>query len=314
MEDPLGHYKVKEFYQCPQCNKKYKTPNKFEKHMTEQHPFFAFNKNQQTLSLEDKFYLLDCLEDYSDILTQSLRSYPACITENIDELIVLYYQNAEIYPMNPNTRFVGASIKLLPGNPSPSNPSTPNPSPTDIKRMVENHLIFRQRIIESYLLNKILSSETNIFLAFEDFEKFLNLGRPWKGGNFCPSLIIDLIWHSAMMNPEKYANLCSKFVGSLLTHCLPENEGKHEKRFEEFTKQFSHDHNRPCLQVGDLILGGGNGLANARETLKLQKAAKEKGKAEELEKERIWNEKYLAEIAEQKRNGTYVHYRGDGKC
>jgi hypothetical protein len=33
-----------------------------------------------------------------------------------------------------------------------------------------------------------------------------------------------------------------------------------------------------------------------------------------MERHRIQYEKYRADIEEQKRNGTYQEYRGDGKC
>lgn len=277
----LSRFQINNFYHCPKCNKKYKTADKFEKHVDENHPFLTFDKNSAKLSLEDKFYLLDCFEEYSNVLI--------------------------MVPDDTNIQFINASQKLLPG--------ILEPSPDEVKRMTENHIVFRQRIIESQLLAKMLSSEINIFLAFDEFERFLNLGKPWKGGNFCPSLIIDLIWHSAMMNTEKYTDICERFVKRILPHCLIENEGQHDKRFEEFMNHFKRDHNRSCLQIGDLILTEGNdGISNARQALKVKKDVEEKDKAEEMERHRIQYEKYRVDIEEQKRNGTYQEYRGDGKC
>ncbi len=66
-------------------------------------------------------------------------------------------------------------------------------------RMVTIHSEFRERILPQ--IDKIISSGPQLLRIIDDFQAFLNLGIPWNGGNFCPSLLIDLVWHSAMHYP-----------------------------------------------------------------------------------------------------------------
>lgn len=119
----------------------------------------------------------------------------------------------------------------------------------ELKRIVHNHLTFCRRAVESEMLQKAISSISQIELLLDEFNRFLNLGFTWRKDNFCPSMPIDLVWHASMMNPIKYQELCKIFLGKLLPHCLIENEDQHEVRFQEFVKQFKHHHNRDIIEL-----------------------------------------------------------------
>jgi len=178
------------------------------------------------------------------------------------------------------------------------------------------HATFRERIMPH--LPALLSDGPQILRIIADFEAFLNLGIPWRGGNFCPSMLIDLVWHSAMQNREKYEMLCKRFMNgaSPLSHCVaPEEES--EERFKYFEKQFKHQHNRNYISIGDIVMGGGSGIQNARNVL----IEEDYEKTAKLEAERrSWQareQKRQQEILEMKRNGTWVEppkYFDNGKC
>ena len=177
------------------------------------------------------------------------------------------------------------------------------------------HATFRERIVGH--LPALLSDGQQLLRIIADFEAFLNLGIPWRGGNFCPSMLIDLVWHSAMQNCEKYETLCKRFMNgaSPLSHCIaPEEES--EERFKYFEKQFKHQHNRNYISFGDIIMGSGSGIQNARNII----IEEDYEKTAKIEAERrSWyarEEKRQQKILEAKRNGTWVEptYYDDGKC
>jgi hypothetical protein len=114
-----------------------------------------------------------------------------------------------------------------------------------LSRITTAHLTFCKRVTSLNILDKALTSPQQIELFFKEFNRFLNLGYTWRKDNFCPTLIIDLIWHSAMMYPDRYALLCESFFGKkgfCLPHCLTENESKEKQlaRSAEFNKYYIH--------------------------------------------------------------------------
>ncbi len=207
-------------FHCKWCAKKFKTQQKYEKHVLYQHPFAAMKKNTLRLELAEKMWLLDELERYSNILI-----------------------GGDASDLKRATQMLG-----------------------DGDRMVPIHGVFRERILPH--LNKALSSGDQVLRIIDDFQAFLNLGIPWRGGNFCPSLLIDLVWHSAMQNQERYVAMCTRFLGQPLSHCLVENDGN-EERFEEFVKQFKHQHGRDHVGLSDLSMyASPNGIGDARNILR----------------------------------------------
>jgi hypothetical protein len=262
-DSSLIGYLSNNFYCCRKCNKKYKTTDKFIKHMEENHPFTTINSNNEVLSLEDKFYLLDCLESYSKLL-----SWPFLL--NIDDDSIIndsirrYTEWNGISEADSYVQFVWASHKLDPIDYVSDKVAESEEQITNLRRMVKNHGVFCRRVNESLLLKKALSGRDQLLIMFDEFQRFLNLGRPWQGGNFCPSLIIDLIWHSSMMDNKKYIELCKKFIGSTLSHCLLENETHHKERYTAFEKQYTHRFNRVCLKIDQLLVGPDNAIEEMR--------------------------------------------------
>lgn len=255
----------KGFFCCHWCNRKYKTLEKFTKHVKAEHPFSTLDRNNKKLSLKNKLYLLKNLETYIHILQGE-----------------------------DDEAFIKATLKIG---------ATP-----------EGHREFQRKIMESQILNKL--SVSNLELLFEQFELFLNLGRPYDGTNFCPSLIIDLVWHSAMLGRKKYIQLCEKFIGKPLSHCVSENEGRVEERFAYFEAQFLHHHGKAYLKTNELVVGGENGIAMMRERLeefKLQKTQAKQNAILKREEEcrfreikwKIYEEASQKQIEIQITNGTY---------
>jgi hypothetical protein len=54
--------------------------------------------------------------------------------------------------------------------------------------------------------------------AVMEFERFLQLGIPDGDTNHCPTLIIDIVWHSVILNPSLYTRLCERSVGYRIPH------------------------------------------------------------------------------------------------
>lgn len=182
----------------------------------------------------------------------------------------------------------------------------------------ETHAEFRRRITHDGLLDRILSDARQILRLLDEFQAFLNLGMPWHGkSNFCPSLLIDLIWHSAMQNQERYIDLCVRFMGVFkLTHCVSTEQDPDQVRFQEFVRQFQHQHRRPYLAINDMIQGRfvNGGIEAARRILRNE----QEKERQEQERQRAENQKaverWRAKVEQEKRDGTYVPYYDDGKC
>lgn len=180
----------------------------------------------------------------------------------------------------------------------------------------EGHREFQRKAKESGLLFRLQSDPQNLFKAITQFEMFLNLGITWRGDNFCPSMIIDFVWHSAMLQPGKYSDLCIRFFAcKMLSHCLPENIGLEEKRFAEFEAQFRHHHKVAQLSIGDLTIGAMVDLVNfntafimARNTL-----ISERDRFEELkrEEEAKWEALRLKQLDQRQREQAEAAQRRD---
>lgn len=183
----------------------------------------------------------------------------------------------------------------------------------ELERMLPIHTTFKERIMPH--LDKILSNGPQVIRIVDEFRAFLNLGLTRRGDNFCPSLLIDLVWHSAMQDKERYLALSNRFLGQPLPHCLAENDGD-DMRFNEFAKQFHHQHGRAYLRVEDLIddYSGSRalGILEARTILKREDELTKRKIAEQQARWRAESEQRQREIEA----GTYVppEYTDDGKC
>lgn len=186
--------------------------------MDQVHPLASIDQNGAVFTPEEKKYLLNQLQYYTGLLHNPL------LKEDDPE-------------------FLAASCKL-------------NPS-KDLKRIVLEHWNFRTRAMASGLIPKAVSDPRQLLTLIDEFQMFLNLGRPIRGGNFCPSMLINLVWHASMMDETKYAAICSRFFRSNkpLTHCLEENQGDEVRRNEQFRESFIQRFGGFPMTISDLILG-----------------------------------------------------------
>ena len=343
-------YLSNNFFNCKWCNRKYKTEKKFESHVETQHPYVALNENNKKLSLDDRLYLLNCFQSYSQLLLseinitkmkKTIKSYFSWDGESeISEEIKFVWSSHMLNPTsyssfvenNKRPEELKCENRLVSANEDKKVEKVEKIERKELKRMVKNHLVFRERVKESSLLQKALSDPDQLNMMFSEFERFLNLGQPWQGDNFCPSLVIDLIWHSSMMHPKNYKVLCTKFIGKTLSHCLLENENNHDERYVRFEKQFQYRHKKFPVKIEELILSDKNNAIEGlfqkfreeqlehekNEEIKRQENLKQEEirRQENLRQEQIYK-KQLAQIEEQKRNGAYVYQRSlfdDGKC
>lgn len=321
---------AKGFFGCHWCNKKYKRKEKLEQHIGQNHLFAGFHHNLATLSISDRMFLLDQFANYSHMVRDIAERKDKL---DIDNAINRYMNWDGKSPTDKEVIFVWTSHMLMPldyvivkdkpeelgdwykNSISIIIPLEGNSVITyGLKHIVENHLAFCRNVIETGLLDKCLCNSQQLDSLFNEFALFLNLGLNWKQSNFVPTLIIDLIWHCAMMNPLTYTKLCWSFLGVLLPHCLEENEGKDEARIIEFKRHFMYRHRRETLKIQDLTLSSDrNAIEILRANLIVREEMEIERKKEEEERYRILRIKGEEAAAEARRirdeaiaNGTYV--------
>jgi hypothetical protein len=340
-----------QFYNCKWCNKKYKRDSKLADHIETTHPFARLHSNRFQLSKEERENIINLLKDYCQLLEEVFQNTNVSHfhKDQLDNHVKGYFNGDLLNEFNLMYRFIHASHMLLPVTYKQwidtNNNDTNNES--NLLRMIENHLFFLHRVNASSLLSKVISQtpdETNqLELLLKEFESFLNLGMTWRNDNFCPSLVVDLIWHASMMNNSMYMVMCNRFFKTPLSHCLPENEEKswdkdhHEKRYSEFERHFSECHSRPPLKIDDLVLGTENAF-DVYKKMEEKRIADEKMRIlylerlqrEKEDKRRIEHQAYLKMREEEERikreynenyfkqHGSYPSYKrpswDDGKC
>lgn len=251
-------------------------------------PIVCNGQNKKKLTLEQRQYLLTQLQTYvSTIISTQMFSMDV----SLDNTILEYINWNGIDPIDTAVCFVWVSHMFLPqdyttylekGFRRPANlqaaqivalsadgklpfVSRGNEDPSlvrDLQRITHTHMTFCQRIQESEILQKVISDSNQLDIVFDEFERFLNLGYYWNGNNFCPTMIIDLIWHASMLDNVQYNKLMIGFMGKPLTHCLEENEGedKQQERFTVFSKHFTDYHGKEPLNIDDLNLGEEKGV------------------------------------------------------
>lgn len=267
-------------YECnfDQCRKKYIGTKKIADHIETEHPRASYGSNNRPLGLSERKYLLNRLKVYVDVIFDATTN----LTQGtqVQDAIKQYVGWNGIDPIDKSVCFVWARETwrmLLPQNyndylkkgymrPDDFNDTWRNQQATtqnlegepimeeslipDLERITYGHLEFCQRIQETGILYQIMSKPNKLELVLTEFGNFLNLGYSWTGDNFCPSMIIDLVWHASMLNNSQYNELTATFVGKSLPHCLEKNEGS---RFDQFSKQYMNHHARRPLQNLDLF-------------------------------------------------------------
>lgn len=222
-------------YNCQFCNRKYAREAKLIEHMAKAHPYASLHANRVQLDWHDRRYIVEQLRAYVDLVRR------VCVLTEAEADAAL----ADHFSLMPN-EFVAASIMLL--------PQTAAPTPDGVRHIVATHLEFCRFAVSQSLIDKVVNGTVEqLDSMLDEFNRFLNMGFMWNGDNFCPTLVIDLVWHASMMDVDRYAQLCAKFFnGRLLPHCLPHNAGAHGVRYDAFSKQYTHCYGRCPLIAHDL--------------------------------------------------------------
>jgi hypothetical protein len=157
------------------------------------------------------------------------------------------------------------------------------------------HWDFRMRVIESTLLSKATSDPKQLLVLIDEFQAFLNLGKPLRGGNFCPSMVIDLVWHASMLDELRYSAMCARFFTKTksLSHCLEENDGDHKRRSDQFQECFRRRFNRHPILISDLITGVSSDGGNAHEIAKQMLNDEKMAQAEAFRRQQAMVQDYI---------------------
>jgi len=325
---------------CQFCNKKYKRDTKLAEHIEEKHPYACHGSNRKILSLEQRTYLLHQLKIYVKII-ELANKFIGCSNDMIQDAILQYINWNGIDDINEKVCFIWSSHMLLPQDYNeyikrflrPANfffakteSNIPNKLTKidekfikDLDRITQNHLNFCHKIQEIGLLQKVISGADQLDLIFDEFNCYLNLGYNWRGDNFCPSMIIDLIWHASMINHNEYVKLTTSYMGKILPHCLEENETeeKQKSRIGRFLKQYKHFYGKDILQATDLQLVQGSNVFDSLEEKYTRLHKENEEKERQLQKEYTEQQKKRREelykqvnIRRQKESGYQAYLNG----
>jgi hypothetical protein len=71
--------------------------------------------------------------------------------------------------------------------------------------------------------------------ALLNLERFLKMGLPYYDTNFCPSLLIDFLWHAFMLDGHDVK------LGIIIPHCSTARTAEEDqKRYQYFCKVYTH--------------------------------------------------------------------------
>jgi hypothetical protein len=157
----------------------------------------------------------------------------------------------------------------------------------ELLRMTVKHITFCRLLRSSGFLEKVTTSTMQLNQILEEFGKFLNLGYCWNGDNFHPSMVIDFVWHAALLNPSSYTALTTAFVGKQLPHSLAHNETPDvdQKRNAVFLRQFAYRHHRQPMASQDLLTGNDTAVFEMLEKHYISLAHEEEKERERARKE-----------------------------
>lgn len=105
----------------------------------------------------------------------------------------------------------------------------------DLQRITEAQSSFAKRLLSENL------HCCNWKAVMDDFQSFFNMGLPYYDTNFCPTLVIDFLWHSLMQDPELYSQVCKQACKDIMPHCnIVRTEEEDVKRYEYFVEVFKN--------------------------------------------------------------------------
>ncbi len=124
---------------------------------------------------------------------------------------------------------------------------------SELLRMMTKQLEFI-RIMPNWLEQMFYNVHSSQQVLLE-FESFLQLGICANGDNYCPSKIIDVVWHACMLDHHFYTQMCNKFFrNKLLPHSLKHNENPNiqKLRYNKFKKHFAFVHGKDPLELSQI--------------------------------------------------------------
>ena len=287
---PKNQKDKSDFVCCPVlgCNRKYKKEEKLIQHVENVHYHSTIMRNWKTFSNYEKSKIYELAADYIQIL-YDIQDY-----ESEDVL-----KEIDGSTFNTRGKFIKSSTKLLPQN------SPQSISRDELIRICDAHCRFAKRIIGSGFFSDL----DNVEKVVGDLQLFFNLGLPYYDTNFCPTLFIDFYWHVIMQDSDFYLEVCEKFIGKIIPHCVSRDEEENIKRHEYFCDLFEyHFHQLPItihlntkgITGNDITLIHLTGLSDKYLTFHNQ----------EIEAERIKKEKDALrrqEYEEEKRKETELY-------
>ena len=282
---------------CPHCNRKYKTKLRLNLHVKGCRAKETHDRRVYTLpSSKSKVKLgcpvNDCNRKYShtDRLKRHIETDHFYETRSRNYICFTYEIKSKIYKLaseyvkvlykisksdTPDEYGKYSAIKLLPHEKIDDN---------ELARIVQAQVTFSKRLFQMCDLEKCDWER-----VIGDLESFFRLGLPYYDTNFCPTLLIDFLWHALMQNPELYSKVCEKSCGEIMPHCkIERSEDEDKARYEYFLRVFKK-------KYGDLYFppapertrtpGDINKIQETLAKLSLQEETKRLEKIEKIEKE-----------------------------
>lgn len=176
-------------------------------------------KRHQDL-MEDGPRIQKGIKEYADFMDRkALKGNRALTDASVD--VLWLWQLHKVHPVTYINDCIKAYGYVIPLNspeklPSlPSSPSSPSLSPTiNFVQAVNQQRSFIKNIEPFYS-----ATDENLIFLGEQYEKFLKLiPHVEEGKILVPTTGIDLMWHTHMMLPERYAQETKEISGRVLDH------------------------------------------------------------------------------------------------
>lgn len=205
------------FLQCPGCNKKYKTEKKRQEHVTKAHYYLTRHSNNLKIDQPLRTSIYDLAKEYVMVLHRI--NLADGDTISAEETL--------------------CAKKLLPQLYDPHEPDKKINAET-LTRIIVAQKTFAKRLFSENLLT------IDWPLVMDDLESFFRMGLPHYDTNFCPTLLIDFLWHAIMQNRDVYTKLCRESCVEIMPHCnnersAEEDQKRHEYFLEVFKQRFRRD-------------------------------------------------------------------------
>lgn len=203
---PISKAKGKgDFFKCPGCNKKYKSEKKCQEHVTQHHYYLTRHSNHFAIDQSLKALIYDLAKNYIMVLYRINSSDENVISDEETKCAkkLLPQLHDQVIDDGPLTRIIVAQK-------------------TFVKRLFSENLL-----------------TVDWALVMDDLEAFFCLGLPHYDTNFCPTILIDFLWHAAMQDFDLYTKLCRQSCVEIMPHCNNERSpDEDQKRHEYFLAVF----------------------------------------------------------------------------